>query len=176
MIRIYSYRQVIISCLIVPLLSMILDVTAIARTTQQEEPRVSSVDWKVVGDIILITYDLVGSTEESYEISVVLLREKDPSFKAIPKSLAGDVEKGNFVGKGREIRWEYKKDFPEGLQGEDFYFEVSVQTISGGSSLLYIVIGGAVAAGGAVALLGGKKSESTPGPPGTELPSPPPRP
>jgi hypothetical protein len=100
------------------------------------------------------------------------LKENDPSVKFVPKSVSGDCGEIGTPGKGKEIRWEFKKDLAVDLSGEGYYFEISVDKVGGGP-WLYLALG--AAAGGVAALLLLKKKEETVLPP-KELPLPPLRP
>lgn len=156
---------------------LFVSVPAPAQTRSAEGVRLANLDWRLQGDVIVISYDLLAPTDEEYEVSLVMLRENDRSFKVVPKSVSGQVGKGKFAGQTREIKWEYKKDAPRGFTGEGYYFEISVEPVGGGSTWLYVGLGVAAAGGAAAVLLGGKKvGDGTPPPTPTELPAPPIRP
>ncbi len=172
--KIVSFQRAITSFLFIPLMMMFVNAPVFGRTYTGDEIVVNVVDVRVQSDTIVIIYNLVGSSDETYEVAVTMLREKEPSFKVVPRTVSGDIGEGKFAGNSREIRWNYKKDFPRGLEGEGFYFELSVNKVGGGSPWLYIVLGAAAAGGGAAFLLG-KKGEATQTVT-NELPTPPARP
>ena len=174
--RVYRLRRRIVAALIIPLLLWGVDASAFVKVVPQDEIKVTIKAVEVKPDHIVITYELVASATESYEVSLVLLKEGSPSFKVPVRAASGDIGEGNFSGGARQVRWEFAKDYPTGLGGDGFYFEITVTKVSG-SNLLYYIGGGLVAIVGAVAILGGGKKEgaaSSPTP--TELPAPPSRP
>ena len=167
-----------ITVLLLPILMIfLLGGTAFGQERQDAKGKIENAQWKVSGDVVVITYDLVSDTAISYEVHVTLTRESNRSFKLVPKSATGAVGKGKFAGSRMEIRWEYKKDVPEGLEGDDYSFEFVVNVIreeGGGSNWLYYVGGVGLAGVAAAVLLGGKK-ESAASSTGTtgQLPTPP---
>ena len=172
------YRKIVIGGMILPLLIFLIDARLLASPNDQEDLRVSNVDWKVQGEIIVITYDLNTAGNEQVKVKISLLNENDKSVKIVPQTITGDIGEGNFNGTGRTIRWDYLKDIPQGLQGEGYYFEINAEKVGGGMPWLYIAAG-AAAVGGAVVLLGGSKSSSGNGTTSggsVDLPVPPSRP
>ncbi|MBM4159469.1 MAG: hypothetical protein FJ217_00060 [Ignavibacteria bacterium] len=176
--RVYRYRRQVIAGLILPLLIWCVNSTAFAAPAPQDELRITIKAVEVKPDYIIVSYELVAPAADSYEVSLVLLREGSSSFRIPVRAASGDIGEGKFAGGVRQVRWEFGKDYPRGLSGEGFYFEISVSKVKSSNLLLYVGLGGLAAVGGAVALLaGGKKSEgttSTPSP--AELPMPPARP
>jgi hypothetical protein len=121
----------------------------------------------------VITYDLTADPEKDCNIGLVLLDEKNPDFKFIPAYVSGEIGKGKFVSGAKEVRWDFKKEFPEGLHGEGFYFEVTTEYV-GGFPWLTAGIGAAAVGGGLFAILGSKKNSGNST--ATTLPVPPGRP
>jgi hypothetical protein len=164
----------VIMVLLPPLMLLLLNV----QLSAQEVPgKIEHARWEVSGDIVIITYDLVGDTNLTYDVSITLTRESDKNFKIFPVSVTGAIFKGKHAGLRKEIRWQYKKDVPQGLSGDDYAFVFIIQIIKeeGGSNLLYYLGGGALVLGGAaVLLLSGSKNAGVSTPAG--LPSPPGRP
>jgi hypothetical protein len=74
-------------------------------------------------------------------VSVVLLREGDPTFRIVPKAVSGSVGKGKYAGANQTIYWNYKRDIQYEPQGDDYYFEIIVEPIKGSNSLYYTVAG-----------------------------------
>lgn len=138
-----------------------------------QDPIVKNSYFEPQGDNIVIYYDLEADPEEEYEVNLFLLRESDKKFKYAPEYVSGDIGEGKFAGEKKKIIWNIQKEFPEGLEGEDFYFEIIAEEI-GGSSWFYYV-GAAVVAAGAAVLLGGG-GEDTVTPPDINRASPPGRP
>jgi len=171
MTKILRYRKPILMGLLIPLSLLLVNAQAFARGDEQPA-EVARVGWKVEGEIVVISYDLVAPANTEYEVSVVLKDSDNVLFSFIPHAVSGDVGRVATAGTNKEIRWEYKKDFPDGLPGENYYFEVSAVPAGGGFPWLWVGIGLA-AAGGAAVVLGAKK-ESGGGE--TVLPLPPGRP
>jgi hypothetical protein len=168
--RIGKLARPVIMVLMIPLTLFLLNV----QLRAQDIPgRIENSRWEVSGDIVIITYDLIGDANLTYDVSITLTRESDKNFKIFPVSVTGAIFKGKHAGLRKEIRWQYKNDVPQGLSGNDYVFVFNVQIIKeeGGGNLLYYLAGGAVVIGGAALLLlsGSKNAEtSTSG-----LPNPP---
>ena len=168
--RIAKLARPVILVLLPPLMLFLLNVQLIA---QDVPGKIEEARWEVSGDTVVITFNLIGSADLTYDVSITLTRESDRNFKIVPLSVTGSIGKGKHAGVRKEIRWQYKKDVPQGLSGDDYAFVFNIQIIREevGSNLLYYLAGGAVVVGGAALLLlsGSKNTESsTPG-----LPSPP---
>lgn len=174
--RIGRTRWVAIA-LIMPFVFMSLDVSAFAQSGDKGSIRINNLAWKVEGDLAVITYDLDGPADETYEVSIVLLNGTDHSFRIEPKSLTGDYGNVPTPGEAKEIRWEFKKDVPGGLVGEGYYFELTVNKAGGLPWYLYALGGTAVVGAAVVVVLkGGNKDEKENKGGPTELPGPPVRP
>ena len=156
--RIHNRRLPILSMLSVPLALFLLQVPMEA----QEKPSVRNVNLEIREDIAIITYDLIASFSETYEVNAALIKEGDASFRIPVKNATGDIGKGKFAGLKREIRWEWRKDLPKDFAGgTEYSIEISPSLVSegGGSWLWYVLIAGAVAGGIVVAT--SKKSTDT---------------
>jgi hypothetical protein len=134
--------------------------------------------WSPSGDVAIITYQLSASREKSYDVNIVLRRESDKSFAVIPRSVSGDVGVGKFAAGVRQIRWNFKKDVPQGLTGDDYWFDITAREVveSGGSNWWIYAGGGAAVVAGVIVLVGGGSSGgSTPANGGNNstLPDPP---
>ena len=171
--NVWKSRRPIILGLLIPLSLLLIDAPAFAGG-EETTILLRNIDWKIEGDIVIIIYDLDAPTDQEYDVQAVLHDEGNPSFAFVPEAVTGDVGKGKFVGIGKQIRWKYRKDFPSGLQGERYYFEIIVERAGGGMSWLLLGLGAAAAGGGAALLLFGKKEAGTP--PQQSLPLPPGRP
>ena len=174
--HVVRYGRRIVAGLMVPLLLWCVDASAFLKTLpQQEEIKVTIRSVQVNPDHLLITYELTAPATESYEVSLVLLKEGNSTFRIPVRSASGDLGEGTFAGDARQVKWEYSKDYPGGLYGDGFYFEITVNKVSKSNLLLYLGLGGLALAGGAAVLLGGSKGgDSTPSQ--TQLPLPPTRP
>lgn len=136
----------------------------------------SNVRFETQENQVLITYDLTGQADlEDHEVSLILKRERDTSFQYIParQTVKGDIGAGWFAGYNRRIIWEMEKEFPDGLYGDDFYFEVHVNPLKPGAARtgLWKIGAGAALVGGSVfaikAVTGsGSGSAALPPPPG----------
>jgi len=167
--------------LIVLLMLVLIDIRAVAQERTDGKGRIENAVWTVTGDVVFITYDLIGDASLTYDVAIVLTRERDKSFRIVPKTVSGAVGEGKFAGLRQEIRWEYKKDVLQGLSGDDYQFEFAVNIVKGGgiSSTWYYVGGGLVVVGAVVAAViggggggGGTETQSgLPSPPTTKPPS-----
>lgn len=167
-----ALQRWISSTVILSLLIVVTDVPALAGGGGDVVVRVSNQEVRVEGDVAIISYELDVPQGESYIITLVLLRESDPAFKAVPSNATGDVGEVKAGSAKRMIRWDFRKDFPAGLRGEDFYFRIDVSRSGGGIPWLWVGLGIA-AAGVAVAVLKGKP-DATPAAQSQSLPYPPP--
>lgn len=102
-----------------------------AYSDEIEQPAgiVSGVRFAVSGLQVTIRYDLRGDRNEKYKVSLVLRRRSDPSFRYLPKELSGDIGLGRYAGTDRKIVWNMRNEFPQGLQGNDFYFVVNANEV-----------------------------------------------
>jgi hypothetical protein len=138
---------------------------------------VRNVRFEINGELVRIWYDLFGSPDQLYRVSVTLKRQSDPTFSATPIHVSGDLGGIVLPGDRRRITWDFFKDFPNGLPGDDYYFVVEVEAPqSEGISPWWWVGGGAVVVGGVIALLAKGGGTTPPPPPPGEFPLPPERP
>ena len=107
------------------------------------------------GDNLIIYYDLDGDTQSEYNVEMLVRGIKDESIEYTPQSLSGDIGVGKYVGRSRQIVWDVGKDFPQGLDDEQYSIELRVEEESGGLPW-YLYVGGAIVGGTVAAvLLGG---------------------
>lgn len=156
------------------LLILLIRVEAFAQTQSSEEPQGTNVQWSIKNDAIIITYDLIGDPDAKYDVRIIMKRENDPSFNATPVTAEGEMGEGYFAGTNKTIRWYFRRDYPQGFQGEGYYFEVRVRNISPKSNWLYYAIGGVAVAAGVIALIVSNSQSEKNG--AVELPLPPTRP
>ncbi len=177
----------------------VLLTSCIAQYSYAEPVKVANVRFQLNGNHVVILYDFVpdgtpqlqtqGGTQKtdpailetatstgSYKVSVFLRKESDPHFSYAPAQLSGDVGVGNFVGKDRKIVWDIGDEFPQGLPGKDFYFEVRAEPMVAKSKTSFLWVGAGVALlGGGLAtylILSGNQAKQSDG----SFPLPPGRP
>lgn len=164
----------IVSGLLPVLILLFIKTESFSQSQQTDEPRGTNVRWSIKNEAIIINYDLIGNPDSKYDVKIVMKRENDPSFSATPVTTEGDIGEGFFGGVNRTIRWYFRRDYPQGFQGEGYYFEVRVTNITQQSTWLYYAIGGAAVVAGVIALIvSGNQSKNSTSP---ELPAPPDRP
>ncbi len=124
---------------------------------------VLNVKFESTGGLITISYDLQAPADREYAVRITLRRKQNSSYVYTPIALKGDCGEGAFSGSNKKVTWDFFKEFPQGLDGDDFYFTVRVEMLpqKGSNAWLYIG-GGAIIAGGAAAaiLLSGGSKES----------------
>ena len=145
-IKIFRFQHSVILCAIISLLFLFFNKNGFSKNQAGEKIHVENVNWIVQGNKVVITYDLLAPQNQIFFVSVKLLRESVSSFQVIPRKTSGYVGKGKFAGKNRVIYWDYLKDVPGGLQGEDFYFEISAEKVTRSKKWLIPVLGSAAAA------------------------------
>lgn len=176
--KIHRWQRPIVSMLLLLLLLTVADIPTFAFQVQQEqgEVRISNVEWKAEGGVITISFALSALKDQKYKVSVFLLREKDRGFRFTPQSLRGHIGEIAYNNANLQMVWDYKKDIPQGLQGDDYYFEITVEPVSSGTPWYYYVLGGVVAAGGGTVYLMSSGKTASASSSTTELPGPPIRP
>jgi hypothetical protein len=140
---------------------------------------ITNVRFESMGELIYIYYDLVGIPDKAHRVSLYLRRESEPAFVYRPLNVTGEIGTIVFPATAKRITWEFTKDFPEGLKGADYFFEVEVEAPEGSAAISPLVfIGGGVALiGGIVAIvLAGGGEEAPPPVTPTGFPPPPGRP
>ncbi len=164
-------------------ISLVLGVLLVALSTPRftatarDDIRVENVNFKEIDGKIVIYYDLIGKTNKKYKVTVSLRRKADRFFRHSLVVLTGDVGTRVFAGRNRKITWDLSKEFPEGLQRDDYYFIVDVELVSGGiRSLVWIGAAVAVLGGGAMYFLLSAQDEQRTPAVKTGFPLPPPRP
>lgn len=156
--------------------ALMVQLAAPALAADEIVVAVTTVRFEVRGELIYVYYDLAGDVQKAHRVSLYLRRESEPAFVYRPLNLTGEIGTIVFPGTGKRITWDFTKDFPEGLPGEDYYFEVEAEAPEGGGGISPLVfIGGGIAViGGIVAIvLSGGGSDSPP-PPTTDTGFPPP--
>jgi hypothetical protein len=155
---------------------MMVELVPSSALSQDDKTTVTNVRFEVVGELVHVYYDLGGPPDRVHKLRLILLRETDSLFLYHPVNVTGDAGAVTFPGQRRRIVWDFTKEFPEGMTGNDFYFVVEAEIVQReGIDPLYYVGGGALLVGGVLALiLAGKKEDGNGG--GTGFPAPPGRP
>jgi hypothetical protein len=162
--------------LVAALLAMIAPQAVVADDATTE---VRNVRFEVAGQLVYVYYDLIGVASRVHRITITLYREGDPTFVYRPVNLVGDIGTIVFSGQDRRITWDFTKEFPNGLSGNDYYFVVEAAwDAEKGISPLVWIGGGAALVGGvlAIVLLSGGSSDTGGGGGTTSFPQPPGRP
>ncbi|MCH7677314.1 hypothetical protein IH879_20520 [candidate division KSB1 bacterium] len=141
------------------------------QALSKDKIRVENVRFELVGEKIYIYYDLIGPQNKQYEITLTVRREQVQSTRVHPKLLKGDIGRGRFAGRNRQIVWDISREVPRALKASDYYFVVEAELVSSGSKAL-LWIGSATAllgVGSVVFLVLNKKNGDAgfPEPPGT---------
>lgn len=156
---------------------MLFELIPLTAQGEDEKTSVENVHFEVAGELVRIFYDLNGPPDRVHAVRLTLKRESDSLFVYRPVNLTEDVGTIVFPGQKRRIIWDFTREFPEGLTGDDYYFVVDAEMApTEGMSPLIWVGGGVAVAGGVLALilLSGKKD--VPPKPITDFPLPPGRP
>ena len=146
--------------LCVVLVSLLLTEPLTPAFARSGEDIAINVRFQLSGNRIVVTYDLTGPVDREYNVKLMLKRKQIPSYEYAPKALTGDFGTGKFGGSGRQITWEILREYPNGLEGDDYYFRIEATMISQGSNFLYYLGGGAAVVGAAAYFLLGKKTET----------------
>lgn len=103
---------------------------------------------------IIIYYDLLGKENNQFEVRVILSSDGAKTFSIEPKTLSGAIGMVT-AGAGKEIYWDMHNDYPEGLWGENFIFQIEATRIKTKKRGMwpYFVGGAAVLGGGAAYFL-----------------------
>ena len=103
---------------------------------------------------IVIYYDLLGKENEQFEVRVILSSDDGKTFSIEPKTLSGAIGAVT-AGVGKEIYWDIYRDYPQGLWGENFVFQIEATLIKTKKRAMwpYFVGGAAVLGGGAAYIL-----------------------
>jgi len=151
---ILKYRHVIILGLLPFLCIMLMKTPAYAgRDSDNREISTARVKWVVKNDIIIIKYDLKTDPGKKIKVDILMKNETDTTFTAELSTVHGAIGEGYYLGDSHEVRWQYRRDYPNGFAGEGYFFEVRVQEAEKESPWIYYALGAAAIAGGVVALI-----------------------
>ncbi|MQY78833.1 MAG: hypothetical protein GH151_06515 [Bacteroidetes bacterium] len=88
----------------------------------QSKARIENIDFNLVGDDIIITYDIINSAPgEKFDIEIEIFTESGKKPDA--KSLSGDVGKDVAGGRGKSVTWNFQNDNADLTEG--IYVEVN---------------------------------------------------
>ena len=124
-----------------------------------EATSIDNVRFEASADLIKIYYDLNAPVDLVHDVRITLRRESDITFTYRPLNITGDVGTIVVPGQKRRVVWEILKEFPDGLQGDDFYFVIEAEHVEPEGTTPWLWIGGGAAVVGGVVLLlslGGK--------------------
>lgn len=140
--------------------------------------KVENVRYSVKNQRVIVNYDLIGVQGKHYTVQLILKKESDSSYQYIPNMLSGDVGRQQSPGNDKQIEWNISEEFPGGLFGKDYYFEVNAKEINNSPSLLsWVGIGVAAFAATATYIFISKKVTNGKASPGnSSFPLPPGRP
>lgn len=121
MIESLSHSRRILSVLLIPSILLLAMASSMQGQTATG-PKVHNADWNIVGDEIVVTYDLVGTEQGDYQVDVTFLNEANKSVRIPLKNARGDIGTVRGPAAGKTITWSYKNDIPATMYGEGFYF------------------------------------------------------
>ena len=147
MIRFFRKSKCLCYLLIV---SVLVPSVASSSVRSADNVKVVNVRFEIVGTRIVVRYDLEGEANKDYTVKIILRRERNQSFLHIPRSVAGEIGEGRYAGQNRQVTWDFLKEFPQGLEGDDYYFVIEVEIVSSGISPLWYIGGGLGIVGGVV--------------------------
>ena len=132
---------------LVPVLLLFLFVPG---NTFSQNVKVKNVFFEQDKEKIFISYDLFGAIDKKFKVSLSLSNDKGKSYRIIPKAVHGDIGDDVVPGIDKQIIWEFTKDYPGGLQGEDFVFAVDAELLENEGNIKNVLLIGGLGAAGAV--------------------------
>jgi len=159
----FRYLYFVLACL------LFLNTSLVYAEGEDEKARAENVRWEIAGSKIQIHYDLPGPSEKMIEIRLIMKSREDTTYSYEPLNLSGDIGDTLAAGSNKLIIWDFREEFPGGLELEKYYITIEAEVVSG-SINTWLIWGGAVIGGGLIALLlFGKSSTSNNA---VELPDP----
>jgi|GEM_PF-1746483 len=95
-----------------------------AAVFADDEISISGVHFTSSEGVVKVSYNLSGKDDGKYIIALRLSHDGGQTFSIHPETMSGDVGRGIASGGQKQITWEYLKDFPAGLSGNQYVFEV----------------------------------------------------
>lgn len=145
------YRGARTALKVVVISILLIDLGSRPAYSSAERPasKVTDVRFVISGLKVTVTYNLEGQQGAKYDVTLLLRKRSDASFEYTPRDLTGDVGLGEFAGQDRKMTWNMSNEFPQGLEGSDFYFVVNAKEVEAAKStslLTWIGAGAAVIA------------------------------
>lgn len=170
-------RKIPVFILVVTLLLYSINVTVFAQDAN-EEFFVTNVRVERQGRInIFIEYDLGGSPDDQYAISLAIKSKSDSTYSYTPLNVIGDIGPNIRTGKNKRISWRISDEYPAILSSADVRFVIKAvpPKSSDGNTELFIA-GGAAIVGVALAIVFLSSNKAGPGQVSNVFPPPPGRP
>jgi PEGA domain len=117
-----------------------------------------------------ISYLINDNLDEDYEVKLLFADGRNRFEEKELFQLSGDYGEGEFASSGRNIIWDFGKEFPNGIMSDKYDLQLKL-TIEEISTTWYYYVGGAILAGGVAAAIIIKPPEPEP-----KIPSAPDRP
>jgi hypothetical protein len=147
--------------------------TGYCRGDDEQEGRVENASFSMRGDAVIITFDLVGSPDDSYILTIRLRKGDDSTMSIVPQSLVGDVGEVRGGGKRKVVVWNYRNDVPETFKyADDYWFEIQAVPKPGGLPVGVLIALG-IAAGVTAYALSSSGADEPGGSVPSGLPAPP---
>jgi hypothetical protein len=118
---------------------------------------VKNISFVKSGKYVIINYDLFGSSNEEFQITVTMRKRSDTEFEYVPKNAFGDIGTVR-PGMKKRISWSVQQEIAGGIDDKDNYFVIVAESNSSGVSPL-IWIGGAAVIGGVAYIILSKKGD-----------------
>ena len=130
---------------IVSTIALFFLLTPAAAQEPADSARVEGASFIMVGDTVIITYELVAPPDGLFDVTIALRRASDIGFLIIPQSLTGAI--GEVRGGGQKaILWNYQSDVSSTFEyAQDYWFEITATSVQddGGIEWWYYAAAGA---------------------------------
>ncbi len=147
-------------CSFAIIVTLLLELTPCHTAVAGEDGQVLNVRMERTTNQLIVHYDLISSSDKKWLVTLTLRREGIVLFRYSPKTLSGDCGKDVSPGTDKRIVWDYQREFPNGLSGDDYFVVVEANAQGSGLSPLVWVGGGVALMGGAALLLFSKKNDA----------------
>jgi hypothetical protein len=138
-----------------------------------QQPTGKFVNIETVQKRMRITYDLIGSRETKYVVTLYLQRENDPNSLRRLLRVEGDVGDDMLAGSGLTITWDMS-EIANPVEGARYQFALELRRADSGGIPWYLYAGAAVVGGVVYFAVRPAKEEKKIEDTGT-IPLPPPR-
>ena len=123
-----------------------------------QQLEVKNLSFKSDGNVVTIKYDLEGMVNKKYKTYIRLSNDSGKTFTVRPKTISGDIGKNIYPGINKKITWNFSKDFPDGLEGENYVFAVDAE-LQKRSLLPYFAVGVPIIGGAVYYLINGSEKD-----------------